>query len=101
MVVYSASASFPTLTDELRCSPGSTYAFRASLVSSLNGNSVVCVVVIVDPSGNATVLYAFPVIGKFSFGLTKCNVAPQSKIIVDVFSPCLISTLLSSLSSSS
>ncbi len=38
---------------------------------------------IVDPSGKCTTLLDSPVIGKFSSGQTKLEVAPESKIMVD------------------
>ena len=82
-MVYPASENFPTLTNEFGRSPGSTSAFRASAESDSKGNMVVCVALIDDPSGKFTILFEAPVIGKFSSGRTKLEVAPESITMVD------------------
>jgi hypothetical protein len=81
--VYPASENFPTLTNEFGRSPGSMSAFRASAESDSNGNSVVCVAWMEDPFGNITTLHDEPVMGKFSSGRTKLEVAPESITMVE------------------
>ena len=58
-------------------------AFLASSESDLNGSMVVWVACIADPSGKFTTLLESPVMGKFSSGQTKLEVAPESTTMVD------------------
>ena len=65
--------------------PDRTSAFLASSESDSNGSVVVWVACIVDPSGKFTTLLESPVMGKFSSGQTKLEVAPESTTMVDAF----------------
>ncbi len=63
--------------------PGSTSACLARVDSEWKGSMAMWVACIIDPSGKLTTLLDSPVIGKFSSGRTKLDVAPESKIMVD------------------
>ncbi len=80
-VVYPSSDSFLTLAKNV-LSPGSTSASRAAFVSCSKGSRVLFTVVNIVLSGKYTSLFDGPVFGKSSSALMKCDVAPESMIIL-------------------
>ena len=76
----------PTPTKEFGRSPGRTSALLALSERDWKGRIAVWVACFVDPSGNATTfLLDGPMIGRFSSGRTKLEVAPESTTMVDAF----------------
>ena len=67
---------FTLMRDLVR--PGSLFAFLAFAESCSNGRCVVPVALSVESSGRYIVMSDGPVLDKFSFSETKCNVAPES-----------------------
>jgi hypothetical protein len=84
-VVYPASASFGTLTNECIVRCGKTCACLAPRDNCSNGKFTVCVACIDSPLGNMTDMLELPVTGKSSAPHTKCDVAPESNTISFVF----------------
>ena len=71
------------LSKEFCQSPGRTSACRAFVDNDGNGSSVVCDAFICSPLGKNTTLVEIPVFGNFSSARMKCDVAPESTIMVD------------------
>ena len=93
MVVYPLSAILFTLMSDL-VRPGSMFARLASSDSCSNGSCVALVALNVESSGRYTVRSDGPVTGKLSLSVTKCDVAPESIIMLSLFRCRLISCRL-------
>ncbi len=83
IVVYPASKKFPTLIKEFCRNAGRTSAFRASDESDGKGNYVVCEALTSAPFGSSTTFIDMPMFGSFSSARIKCEVAPESTIMVE------------------
>lgn len=107
MVVYPLSANFPTLNNEW-FSFGRTWTSFTSFGTVSNGSMAFVVAGIFDPSGRKTLLVDFLLVRmKCPSGRPKCDVAPESTIIVaaaelgDIAAVCAAISVLSGSSVSS
>ena len=84
MVVYLFSAILLTLRSDL-VRPGNMFASLASSDSCSNGSCAAPDAFKVESSGRYTVILDDPVLGKLSPSVTKCDVAPESIIMLSSF----------------
>ena len=73
------------LTSELVLKLGRMSAFLALVERDLKGRFVLCDAAIAVPFGNMITFSDGPVLGRFSSDCMKCDVTPESRIIVEAF----------------